>query len=168
LRCPPLWVRSSPPGGLRSCGKPREDHRSAARGSKWFLCGAQPLQNLFLCVAAGGCWCFSNFKLTCQQLGCTQKRRTHQLLRAQLTNRSQWEFMVGPRMIIFSIKRTVYHVVFSRAKQNWVLMTAASGLKTGPAYPVTCLIFLGLSVALIKDFSLPTNFQSLKLEQKSC
>lgn len=52
--------------------------------------------------------------------------------------------MVGPEMINFSIKIIVYHAVLSKAKQNWALMTTASGLKTGPACPVTCLCFHGL------------------------
>lgn len=67
-RCPPLHVGSSPPSGLQSCEKPRERHDLALRGPTWLLCGAQPLKKLFLCVAAGECWCSSNLKLTRQWL----------------------------------------------------------------------------------------------------
>lgn len=74
-RCPHLWVGSSPPGGLRSCGKPREKHGPTASGTTWLLCGAQLLQKLFLCDASGECWCSSDLKLTRQRLKILQQVR---------------------------------------------------------------------------------------------
>lgn len=71
--------------------------------------------------------------------------------------------------LVFSLLmlRRLYHPYTSHQQHDvWSLMGALD-LEKGSMHPVTCLFFLGRSVALIKDVSPPTNFKQLKTEQQS-